>query len=158
MATRAKYRLVNFWGCSSAGRAPRSQRGGRGFESHHLHQELSCRSRNRPAIFIFRCKGVRNDKVKFLKTIHWTVFRNFHRLHRSLSTSFFRTAFFRSRRHDAPNARASLFSRSILKNRLAFELALRDIFRWTAAPHVLEALRFEKVVSWKSDGRTRCAG
>ena len=25
------------WGCSSAGRASRSQRGGRGFESHHLH-------------------------------------------------------------------------------------------------------------------------
>ena len=27
----------NPWGCSSAGRASRSQRGGRGFESHHLH-------------------------------------------------------------------------------------------------------------------------
>lgn len=25
------------WGCSSAGRALRSQRRGRGFESHHLH-------------------------------------------------------------------------------------------------------------------------
>lgn len=28
------------WGCSSAGRASRSQRGGRGFESHHLHHVL----------------------------------------------------------------------------------------------------------------------
>ncbi len=26
------------WGCSSAGRAPRSHRGGQGFESPHLHQ------------------------------------------------------------------------------------------------------------------------
>ena len=25
------------WGCSSAGRAPRSHRGGQGFESPHLH-------------------------------------------------------------------------------------------------------------------------
>ncbi len=29
------------WGCSSAGRAPRSQRGGRRFESDHLHQICS---------------------------------------------------------------------------------------------------------------------
>ena len=28
---------VHTWGCSSAGRASRSQRGGRGFESLHLH-------------------------------------------------------------------------------------------------------------------------
>lgn len=27
------------WGCSSAGRAPRSQRGGRGFEPPHLHHK-----------------------------------------------------------------------------------------------------------------------
>lgn len=29
--------LTPAWGCSSVGRAPRSQCGGRGFESHHLH-------------------------------------------------------------------------------------------------------------------------
>ncbi len=29
------------WGCSSAGRAPRSHRGGQGFESPHLHQSSS---------------------------------------------------------------------------------------------------------------------
>ena len=29
------------WGCSSAGRASRSQRGGRGFESHHLHHVVT---------------------------------------------------------------------------------------------------------------------
>ena len=28
------------WGCSSAGRAPRSHRGGQGFESPHLHHSL----------------------------------------------------------------------------------------------------------------------
>ena len=27
-----------YWGCSSVGRAPRSQRGGKGFESPQLHQ------------------------------------------------------------------------------------------------------------------------
>ena len=31
-------RLPGAWGCSSAGRAPRSHRGGQGFESPHLHQ------------------------------------------------------------------------------------------------------------------------
>lgn len=31
------------WGCSSAGRAPRSHRGGQGFESPHLHQ-FPCRT------------------------------------------------------------------------------------------------------------------
>ena len=30
-------RKTAIWGCSSVGRAPRSQRGGHGFESHHLH-------------------------------------------------------------------------------------------------------------------------
>lgn len=34
---KMKYRA---WGCSSAGRAPRSQRGGRGFEPPHLHQDI----------------------------------------------------------------------------------------------------------------------
>ncbi|GEM_PF-3287329 len=29
------------WGCSSVGRAPRSQRGGREFESHQLHHSLN---------------------------------------------------------------------------------------------------------------------
>src|SRR5271154_3570237 len=29
------------WAASSVGRAPRSQRGGRGFESHAVHQSLS---------------------------------------------------------------------------------------------------------------------
>ena len=40
--TKWRSKLKNLfvsWGCSSAGRAPRSQRGGRGFESLHLHQE-----------------------------------------------------------------------------------------------------------------------
>lgn len=35
----------NPWGCSSAGRASRSQRGGRGFESHHLHHGNSIGAR-----------------------------------------------------------------------------------------------------------------
>ena len=34
------------WGCSSAGRAPRSHRGGQGFESPHLHQILSVSAAN----------------------------------------------------------------------------------------------------------------
>jgi hypothetical protein len=33
-------RLRPAWGCSSAGRAPRSHRGGQGFESPHLHHSL----------------------------------------------------------------------------------------------------------------------
>ena len=33
--------LSQIWGNSSAGRAPRSQRGGRGFESHLLHHSTS---------------------------------------------------------------------------------------------------------------------
>ena len=37
-------RLARSWGCSSAGRAPRSHRGGQGFESPHLHQSPFCRS------------------------------------------------------------------------------------------------------------------
>lgn len=35
---RVLYLLIR--GCSSVGRAPRSQRGGHGFESHHLHQKI----------------------------------------------------------------------------------------------------------------------
>jgi hypothetical protein len=31
---------ITFRGCSSVGRAPRLQRGGQGFESPHLHQDL----------------------------------------------------------------------------------------------------------------------
>ena len=30
--------LINFWGCSSAGRAPALQAGGQEFDSPHLHQ------------------------------------------------------------------------------------------------------------------------
>ena len=33
------------WGCSSAGRAPRSHRGGQGFESPHLHHSLTFETR-----------------------------------------------------------------------------------------------------------------
>ena len=36
------------WGCSSAGRAPALQAGGRGFESHHLHRLRLGRRRRRP--------------------------------------------------------------------------------------------------------------
>ncbi len=32
-----RVQLAPLWGCSSAGRAPALQAGGRGFESHHLH-------------------------------------------------------------------------------------------------------------------------
>ena len=31
--------FVPIWGCSSAGRAPGSQSGGRGFDPRHLHRE-----------------------------------------------------------------------------------------------------------------------
>src|SRR4026208_2052918 len=34
---KACYTSPRPWGCSSAGRAPRSHRGGQGFESPHLH-------------------------------------------------------------------------------------------------------------------------
>ena len=44
-------RAQNPWGCSSAGRASRSQRGGRGFESLHLHHGSSGRSKAIPACF-----------------------------------------------------------------------------------------------------------
>ena len=36
--------ILKGWAASSVGRAPRSQRGGRGFESHAVHQPLLCRS------------------------------------------------------------------------------------------------------------------
>ena len=35
--------LANLWGCSSAGRAPALQAGGREFDSLHLHQTGNCR-------------------------------------------------------------------------------------------------------------------
>jgi hypothetical protein len=38
---RHEYARYHRWGCSSAGRAPRSQRGGRRFESAHLHHSCS---------------------------------------------------------------------------------------------------------------------
>jgi hypothetical protein len=38
------------WGCSSVGRAPRSHRGGQGFESPHLHQNLRPMSGYRLAV------------------------------------------------------------------------------------------------------------
>ncbi len=39
------------WGCSSAGRASRSQRGGRGFESPHLHHRMTDRFGRVPSLF-----------------------------------------------------------------------------------------------------------
>ena len=41
------------WGCSSAGRALRSQRRGRGFESHHLHHGIARAAGNPAALFLF---------------------------------------------------------------------------------------------------------
>lgn len=55
-------------GCSSAGRASRSQRGGRGFESHHLHQLSSPHSR---AFFLTPClreSAGKGPKVEALTT------------------------------------------------------------------------------------------
>src|SRR5450759_2727196 len=52
------------WGCSSAGRAPRSHRGGQGFESPHLHQtsramsgetDMRFRGAARPIAFLLAC-------------------------------------------------------------------------------------------------------
>ena len=34
-------RDLEIWGCSSAGRAPALQAGGREFETHHLHQSAN---------------------------------------------------------------------------------------------------------------------
>ena len=43
-------------GCSSVGRAPRSQRGGHGFESHHLHRTIAAGgSVKLPPAFCFQC-------------------------------------------------------------------------------------------------------
>jgi hypothetical protein len=42
-------RLGRSWGCSSAGRAPRSHRGGQGFESPHLHHLPRLRPGRPPA-------------------------------------------------------------------------------------------------------------
>src|ERR1700680_4411136 len=47
---RRLYNTPLSWGSSSAGRAPRSQRGGRGFESLLLHQFFSYPIRRRGAI------------------------------------------------------------------------------------------------------------
>lgn len=46
------------WGCSSAGRAPRSHRGGQGFESPHLHHP-SLRRRDAMQRLVERCRGSR---------------------------------------------------------------------------------------------------
>ena len=45
------------WGCSSAGRAPHPQCGGRGFESHHLHPSLLSLFRSVSAIHTHRAVG-----------------------------------------------------------------------------------------------------
>ena len=36
-----RYRSQSVWGCSSAGRAPRSQRGGQRFDPAQLHQKIN---------------------------------------------------------------------------------------------------------------------
>ena len=51
------------WGCSSAGRASRSQRGGRGFESLHLHHGNLGRSEAIPACFFNMSRTLSRGKV-----------------------------------------------------------------------------------------------
>ena len=54
---RAKFFYEKFWGSSSAGRASRSQRGGRGFESHLLHQFFASEQK------IGGCRRGRNEAI-----------------------------------------------------------------------------------------------
>ena len=44
LEVRVFLRPPGIWGCSSADRALRSHRRGRGFESHQLHQIKKCKS------------------------------------------------------------------------------------------------------------------
>ncbi|VWX55759.1 hypothetical protein VARIO8X_100285 [Burkholderiales bacterium 8X] len=45
-----RLKIAELWGGSSAGRAPRSQCGGREFEPHPLHQRIECPTETRSAI------------------------------------------------------------------------------------------------------------